>query len=475
MSIYKNINETLAKQGINTMTGNMYDFIAIWKQWYRGNVNDFHNYNIKMADGNTRKCERLTLNMAKKISEDFSKLLWTERTKIELDTKAKTDRLWKILDSKMNNFSINFPKFLEKGFALGTGLLVQYKYKDKTLIDYIDADLIIPFEYNNSYISGVISLSGFIRKENEKDIHYTNLTIHKYDGTKYTRENQLYKSESASELGEKILFSSMFPDVKPYVKYETDTPPFQIFRPNIANNLDFSNPMGISIYANHIDKMKSIDIKYDSFCNEFITGVKRILVDRTALKSSPKVNETTGEIDNVMYFDSNDRTYVAVNGMENQPVKEIDFNLRTQHHIESINADLNYLSAGVGLGQNYYDFNGQSAAKTATEVISENSDTYRSKENHQIIIRDVLYDLVKSICFLEGIKTKFIQITFDDSIVEDKNADKRQALIEYNAGLIDKVEYFMVAYGLDEEEAIKKVQTIDERNQVEYEKEPPLE
>lgn len=472
-NIYNSINKTLSKQGINTIVGSTYDFISIWKEWYRGNVNSFHNYNVKLASGKTCKCERLTLNMAKKVCEDFSKLLWTENVKIELDTKAKTKRLWEVLDSKKNNFSVNFPEIIEKTFALGSSMLVEYKSNNETLIDYIEADLIIPFEYNNSYISGVITLSKFTRGTEKEKLYYTHLTVHKFDGSKYSKENQLYKSKTANDLGEKILFRELFPNVLSYIQHETDTPHFQILKTNIANNLDFDSPMGISIFANHIDKLKSLDTKYDSLNNEFIMGAKRIMVSNTALKGTKKYNPDGSE-SNYLYFDENDRTYVGINGMNEIPIKEIDFTLRTEPHIQAINADLNYLSAGVGLGQNFYEFNGQSV-KTATEVISENSDTFRSKENHQIIVKDVLYDLVKSICFLEGISSKYIQITFDDSIIEDKNAEKKQALIEYNAGLIDKVEYFVRAYNIEEIEAIQKVKAMEERDKVEIEEEPMLE
>lgn len=72
-----------------------------------------------MANGLTVAKERATMNMGKKSCEDYSKLLWTEKTKIELDTKENTKKLWSILDSRKNDFTVNFPKSIEKAFALG--------------------------------------------------------------------------------------------------------------------------------------------------------------------------------------------------------------------------------------------------------------------------------------------------------------------------------------------------------------------
>ena len=87
MDLYDNIANALNKKGINVAIGNMYDAMSIWKQYWRGSVNDFHFYSVKLANGTTKTCERLTMNMAKKVSEDFAKLLWTEKTQIQLSNK----------------------------------------------------------------------------------------------------------------------------------------------------------------------------------------------------------------------------------------------------------------------------------------------------------------------------------------------------------------------------------------------------
>lgn len=468
MKLYDSINKALASQGRNTTSTGMYNYIADWSQWYSGNVAKFHHYTRTLTDGSKHKVERLTLGMAKKVCEDMAKLLWSEKAKIELDTPENTLKLWEVLDSKQNNLTVNLPAFIEKTLALGTGVLVEYKDSDNVLLDFIDADLILPMSYSNSYISELATIDRSIEIEGEKKLWISLLTIHKFNGSEYTKEHKLYKSDAESNIGEEIDLSSKYPNLEPLVEYKTDTPHFQVFRPNIVNNIDPSSPMGISIFANRLDNLKAVDLKYDCFYNEFKFGKKRILVDRSAVKGS--VDPKTGQF--VQYFDTDDATFMAIGGMEQQPVKEIDFNLRTEDHISAINAELNYLSAGVGLGQDFYNFNGSNVAKTATEVISENSDTFRSKAHHEIILQDVLYDMVKSVCELADIKSKTINITFDDSVIEDKDAAARQALIEYNSGIIDKVEYFVRARGMDKETAIRYTAEIDKRSTEIVEEEP---
>lgn len=460
MELYNNIASVLSKKGINLVVGNIYDFQQIWKSWYRGNVNDFHYY-ILRVDGKEEQCERKTMNMPKKVCEDIAKLLWTDKTRIELSNKNATKRLWEVLDSKENSFTVNFPIFLEKALAIGTGVLIEYENENgKTVIDYLDGTVFIPYKYTNGYISGGITVSRSVEEVRKKKIYYTHLTYHEYENGIYRRYNELYKSSIETELGKEDNFSQRFPNVKELEEIPTSTPRFQIFKPNIANNFDTESPMGISILANSIDRFKSIDLKYDCFSDEFELGRKRILVDQSAMKGQMQV-DANGNQRFVQYFDAKDKAYVAINGMEGQPVKEIDFSLRTQEHIDAINADLDWLSSNVGLGGNFYKFDGQST-KTATEVISENSDAFRTKVHYDIITSDVIYDLVRVVCEMEGIKTNKITIIPDDSIIEDKNTEQLRAQQEVAAGLRSKKSYLMDIKGMTEQEAEEELQRMQE-------------
>lgn len=439
--------------------------MAIWKSWYRGNVNDFHYFNKKMIDGKIKKCERLTLNMPKKLCEDFAKLLWSEKVQINLDNKANTEQLLQVLNSKENNFKVNFPNFLERVFALGTGVTVEYKKDGKTIIDYIDGDVVLPFSYTNSYINGLITVSRWETGSESEKRYYTHLTYHQFKDKKYIKMNEIYVSSVDTLLGRELDFKEEMPNVEEYKTYDTDNPHFQVWKPVIANNFDTDSPMGLSIFANQIDKFKAIDIKYDSFNREFLTGKKRILIDRTAVKKKAEPDPETGNVNYVSYFDVNDEVYVAIDGMEHQPVKDIDFKLRYQEHIDSINAELNYLSSGSGLGQNYYSFDGQ-GVKTATEVVSENSDTYRTKLHHQIMVQSGLEGLVKAICELEGIPYTSVNIAFDDSIIEDENTLINRGVMLYQNKVIS-LEKFMKKYlHYNEAEIQEEKKKIQDENKV---------
>lgn len=470
MTIYEDLKEQLHKKGVDVINVDYYELIDVWKSWYKGVVDDFHFYNVKYADGTNGQVEKKTMSMAKKSAEDMMKLNWSNKCDIKLGSDEKTKKLWDVLDSKQNNFTIMFPQILEVAFALGTTCLTEYKDEiGRTRIEYVlDPSSIVPYAYNNFNITGFVLFNQWEEVERNKPVYYTHLTYHEFkteekDGEYkqvYRKYNELYKSKDSSQLGKEIDFNSKFPNVEELVEEYTDTPHFQIIKPPIVNNVDINTPMGISIFANSIDKLKAIDDKYDSFDREFEDGKRRILVDKTALKGSPTVNDD-GSISQQLYFDRNDRTYVAMNGMKDQPVKDISFNLRYQEHIDSINAELNWYSSALGFGEDFYKFDGAGKA-TATEIISQNDDAFRTKQVYETVVRDVIIDLVKSVCYLEDIELSEneIEITMDYSRFENQTATQARLEREVGKGITSKVEYRMKVYGETEEIARQKIAEI---------------
>jgi len=476
MAIYNDLKKQLSKKGVNLIDVEYYELIDVWKSWYKGVVDDFHFYTVKVADGTNVQYEKKTLSMAKKSAEDMMKLNWSNKCDIKLGDEEKTKRLWDVIDNKQNNFTIMFPQMLEMAFALGTTVMSEYKDElGRTRIEYIkDPSCIIPYAYDNFNITGFIVFDQWQEEQANKPVFYTHITYHEFKTEKdenteelkqvYRKYNELYKSKDQTQLGKEVSFEEKFPYVQQLVEYDTDTPHFQIIKPPIVNNVDIATPMGISIYANSIDKLKAMDNKYDSFDMEFIDGKRRILVDKTALKAAPQV-ESDGTISQQLFFDRSDRTYVAMNGMKDQPIKDISFDLRYQEHIDSINAELNWYSSALGFGESYYKFDGAGKA-TATEILSQDDDAFRTKQVYETVVRDVIIDLVKSVCFLEGIEITDdeIEIVMDYSRFENQEKTQQRLEREVNMGITSKAEYREKVYGETEDIARQKIAEIKEQD-----------
>jgi A118 family predicted phage portal protein len=207
--------------------------------------------------------------------------------------------------------------------------------------------------------------------------------------------------------------------------------------------------------------MKTVDIDFDAFKNEVKDGRRRTFVRAELLNYDDGTQKLT--------FDPEDTdVYVLPQGANKEDLIQSDNDsLRTSDQINAINTSLNILGNKVGFGENHYHFDGTNLS-TATAVISSNSKMARRMKKLQIGYESAIYDLIKAICYASShfgtynIDTEDMVIQFDDSIVEDKEAESIRALREYNAGLISAVEYRMRIFGETKEVAEEKIKAVQE-------------
>lgn len=119
---------------------------------------------------------------------------------------------------------------------------------------------------------------------------------------------------------------------------------------------------------------------------------------------------------------------------------------------------MNLLSQKVGMGANQFEFTDR-GLKTATEVISEDSDLYQNLKKHEIVLRKALTDMVNAISFLSNTVGPFVPINevvidFDDSIIEDSEAERKQDQIDLSNGTLRPEEYRARWRGESIEEAL---------------------
>ena len=142
----KTIVESMGKKIVDV---EWYDNIYYWLDWYKGKVDDFHNY--KVYNGHdyvprTRYC----MQMPKLISEDWATLLYNDRTEIKVDD-SEQEKIDEILDS--NNFKARFSNFIETMMALGIGAVVEYKdEKQEPKMNFIVAPMIFPLRVEHGEI-----------------------------------------------------------------------------------------------------------------------------------------------------------------------------------------------------------------------------------------------------------------------------------------------------------------------------------
>ncbi len=454
--------------GIDTVDPSFYSQIRLWESWYRGNVSKFHHYYVYNGK-NKIHCRRLSLGMAKKLSEDIADLLLNERVKITISGSDHTAAfVERVLDK--NDFLVKGNDYQERKAYSGTvAYVVQinnalideegYIVNGDVGINYVQAKNIFPISWENGRVTEV----AFLFPKTVKRKKYALIQMHRLeenDGIQqYVIENHVV--ECTSGAGTEIP-TSKWAELKPFddlavkIKTGTDKPQFVIDRLNIVNNVDEddTNPMGVAIFANSIDVLAKIDLEFDSYANEFNLGRKRIFV-------APELIELDGQ----PTFDENDTVFYQLpeDTLKEKPIVEINMEIRAEAHSKAINDDLNFLSFKSGFGTERYKFE-KGVVTTATQVISENSDLYRGVQKHEIILDSVIKELVMIIVRL-GIMLKVpnlsedieITIDFDDSIIEDKQAERQQDRQDVSMGVMRHDEYRAKWYGETEEEAKKNL------------------
>ncbi|MCY8867392.1 phage portal protein [Bacillus spizizenii] len=471
MGLIKSIKSVSDIQALPVDDG-FYELIeTVWLPLYQGYLakykdEPFHEVEYMTIEGGKQNRRMHTLGMPKIVSKEMASLIFNEKCKINISDESLSEVIEDVF--KYNKFYKLFQDRLEHMFALGGLAIKAYIETDRTKqkkikIGYATADCFIPLTYSNDDITEGV----FLNVTRKGDKWYTRLEWHTWDGPKYIIENQLFESDKSSQMGVKIPLGTLYPGLEKRIEFKGLSRPLFIYiKPNIANNVDLQSPLGISLYANAIDTIKALDTAFDSYHREFKLGKKRIIVPHTAVRTI--VDRETEEVHR--YFDANDEVYEAFNfeDLDKQQIVDNSIELRVEEHIKAIQSLLDILALQTGFSPGAFSFDGQ-GVKTATEVVSENSKTYQTKNSHENVIEEGIINLVISICELAKLFNVFkvpekyeVTVDFDDSIAEDRDANATYYLKLRNGGLIPKYMALMRILKVPEEQAKQIIQEAQE-------------
>jgi A118 family predicted phage portal protein len=465
MGLIKNIKSVNNLANI-PVEDEFYRKIEHWFEVYRGYCEDWHKVKFTTVEGpKTRRME--TLRMGKIAAEEMAKLIFNEKCEVHISDSQYSDEIQTVFSE--NRFYHEFQDALEFMFALGGKVWKVHVARDRTgqlkmKLSYVTADCFIPLSYAN----GDIQEGVFVNVARRQSKHYTLLEWHEWEGVEYVVRNELYESETEGELGRLVPLETLHPELEEETRITGLTRPlFVYFKPNIANNFDLQSPLGISIYANALDTLKALDVAFDSFMREFRLGKKRILIPATAVKTV--VDPETGT--HRRYFDANDEVYQAFNlemSIDQQKIHDNSVELRVEEHVAAIQALLDILSMQIGFSAGTFTFDGQ-GVKTATEVVSENSKTFRTKNSHETIVEEGLKNLITTIGEAAQLYGLFsvpsdyeVTVDFDDSIAEDRDANADYYLKLLTAGVITKAYALQKILHFTEEQAEEMVGAVRE-------------
>lgn len=487
-----------------------YNFgIFIWKWLWKGFYKAWHVIKVPTVANPNATREVYRMNIPKALCAEMAGLVWGEECEVNVtmqgreSTEDNPDPLNAFVQKVLvgNAFREKMQESIEEGVALGGGAMktwAESRHDEngeeipetrKICIGYAMADQFIPISWDNAKVTEGV----FVSRIAKGGYYYTRLEWHKWDGLTYYITNELYRAEmyrngnpkeAQDILGMRVPLAEIYPllDEETIVQ-GVEKSLFSYFRTPTANNIDDNSPLGVSVYANAMETLHALDICFDSFVREFRLGKKRIIVPARMVKTI--VDPVSGVPRR--YFDATDETYEALSTDDPDSLKIQDNSvaLRVEEHVAAMNAFLNIFSLQVGLSAGTFSFDTKNnGIKTATEVVSENSKTYKTVRNFQNMIRPAIVRLVENIIAVaslydmtteDGQSVKAlaergfeVNVAMDDGITQDRQTNINEGITLVGAGLMSKKTFLTdPKYGqaLTDEDAERELQQIaSERN-----------
>ena len=486
-----------------------YNFgIFPWKYLYKGYYEAWHLIDAPTIKDPRAKRKMAYLNLSKAVCSELAGMVWTDQTEVNVSTNGwdseQPDPLQEFINEVFhrNAFGVNMIAAVEKAAALGGEAMKVWREvrrdsdgneipdTERIRIGWSAADQFIPTAWDEAQISDAL----FISRSARGGYYYTRLEWHRWDGLTYIITNELYRSEQYRNgnqqepqdiLGMRVPLAEIYPLLDEETPVEgIESSLFSYFKTPTANNIDDNSPLGVSIYGNAMETLHALDICFDSFVREFRLGKKRIIVPARMIKTI--VDPESGEARR--YFDPTDETYEALSTDDPDSLKIQDnsVELRVDEHIAAINAFLNIFCLQVGLSSGTFSFDAKNnGIKTATEVVSENSKTYKTVKNFQNQIVPAVVRLVENIIAVAAFydmktpsgqsvaqlqKSGFeVNVAMDDGITQDRQTNINEGVTLVGAGLLSKKRFLTDAkYGqcLTEKDAETELQRIAEEQRI---------
>lgn len=441
---------TSSRAGSSNLAG-YYADIQRWEDIYNGG-GDWRYTRKGGIQGGTRRLA--SLGAARALCGELTRLCFTEGTAMcysDGDTEKFVNEVL-----TQSRFTERFPVFLEKVFALGGGVIKVYYDEDTpegvpgVRVDLVTADCFLPTEWNSHSITG----GAFASRIMSDGKSYILAETQQLDGDTLSVENRLMRED-----GGRADMSAVLPGLREKSSIKGLAAPLFVYLSTGARRVDSSGDcplLGSSVFAGAEDTLRSIDIVFDSLSREFVLGKKRIIVPAYAVRG-----EWDSDGNKKHYFDVNDEVFQAMSTSDAEELKITDNTgeLRVDEHVKALGELLDLLCMQAGLSEGALSFK-DGTIRTAAEVVSRNSRTYRTQAFYRSRISEALSRMVESVCRLGKMAGELpdnanesASAVFADGAAEDDGTRADRAVKLYSAGLISKARALSQIYGISLEEA----------------------
>lgn len=407
-----------------------------WDSWMRA-VGEFYDYRDTDGFGRVYQVHRRTIMPAMRVCREWGSLLLDEKTVVACESRECADWLASFFSS--TNFWGRAQETVVRAFGLGTGAFAVWMDVGRCLVrvHHYDARMVVPLSWDSE---GVRECA-FVTRCFSRGALLDQLQMHVVgDDGAYRIRTVCFDGD-----GREVAVPGVAGDVATGCR----TPSFGIVRPAVPNTrVDFS-PYGQSVFADAVDTVQSVDLAYDALINEVDAGKMRVFLSDVMFDQ-----ERTADGKRVpIPFGKGDCTVFRKVMSTEDTIQEFAPALRTEAQGKAFRLALQVLGDLCGLGTNYFDLDNVGYVKTATEVSSDNSALMRNIRKNENALQGALADVSRAVLSCSRLMGATlpdegdVSVIYDDSIVQDTAAEKRQDMEEVAAGLVTREEYRRKWYG----------------------------
>ncbi|MDM8289234.1 hypothetical protein QUW41_07940 [Slackia piriformis] len=459
--------------GFSLPLEDMEPHIRAWDEWMRA-LGDFYDYRDTDGVGRVYEVHRRSIHPAMRVCREWGSLLLNDKTQVACDDQACTD--WLAAWMARTGFLAAAQECVVRAFGLGTGawaLWVDAGAREVRVRRY-DARMVVPLTWDEEGVTECAFVTRAFwrgRAVDQVQLHLKGAGGEIFSLGETPARGSLAAGSSrpadeASEGTYRIVTACFDRDgnrVEPEgvcPVYETGStwPTFSLVKPAIDNTRVDMSPYGQSVFADAVDAVQAVDLCYDAMMSEIDNGkmcvfLSDVMFDVERDGKGGRVSIPFGKADCTVF-----RKVMSTE----DTIHEFAPTLRTEAQARAFRVALQTLGDLCGFGINYFDLENVGYVKTATEVSADNSALMRNIRRHEHALEGAIAGICRALLAVEralgaGLPDEGeIRVTFDDSIITDTTAEKRQDMDEVAAGLMQGWEYRRKWYGEDEATARRR-------------------
>lgn len=233
---------------------------------------------------------------------------------------------------------------------------------------------------------------------------------------------------------------------------------FATLKMPFANTVDNTSPLPVSVYANSVDTLSELDKLYSEFLWEVHTGKRKQIIDRTAItpyKGKHPIPLSALATDLYMVLNYGDASEKKV------PFDDYTPEMRVDAYQKAVDMQLRLLEMQCGFSAGTFTFDIRTGKVTATQIISEDKDTYNTVKAIQQCgmeqgLKDLvfLYDWYATLYNLSPTGKIEPSVTFGDSIFEDTAVEFSRRKMLADGGYLKKEKLVGWYFGVSDDEAL---------------------